>query len=561
MSRIFLFLLLLLTAAAAHAQFPHERTYSIEAVTVTGTGEDRAYRIMRNAIARAPYYARQVSEYSAGVYLKGSFDVEKISKLVRGVAGQSLKNIREGDNYTMESWNEIDFTAPDDYVQRVVKQLSSMPPSGNADGFEENAMRLVAINIYDVDIAEGLIISPLSPGAFNHYRFQWEGSSEDRGKTINRIRIIPLRRSQQLVSGHIFIVDDMWNVHGLDISGRMNLVVGIDFRLQTGYGEVTDDVWLPTSHRITFDLGFLGSRGEMRYVASVDYSRVVVNDSVRIPNPRFTWEGDPAALPIAPPLPTTNRESYRDARRAMRRIEAPARRSLDVTKEFEDSFVVTIDTLAREPDPEFWDRIRPMELEPAELKGYRDRQVAATAAPAPDSTVVVKKRRKTVAAKFILGGANFRLGKRGGDIKWHGVIPEKSGFNTVDGFYFGIAPIDYRKVFAKSAEGPGDDTPGGTTLIIRPQGGWAINRQALLADMMARLEFAPMRRGEFELRAGTVSRNFSSAPGDGILPFDNTVASLVFRTNYLKLYGDNFVEAAGSIDLTNGLALSLSAKY
>ncbi len=549
---------LLLSVAAAHSQSLEERTFGIEPVTVTADGEDRAYRIMRRAIARAPWHAARVGEYDAGVYLKGAFDVVKISKAARTVAGNSIRNIREGESYTVESWNEVSFTAPDKYDQRVVKQLSSLPRLGRGGGgnVEEGAMRLVNFNIYDTGATDGLIISPLSPGAFSHYRFRWEGYTDEGGRMINKIRIIPVRYSQQLVEGHIYIVDGEWSVHGFDLSGRLNLVAGIDFRLQTAYGEPIPGVWLPTLHRITFDLGLLGSRGTVRYVASVDYSRVALNPALdpaldSALDSALTAEAQTPKVPPPPPVGErfTNRDSYRTARRTRREIEAPARRNLDVTEEFADNFTITVDSLASQPDPEFWDRMRPVALEPAELEGYRLREVSATAAP---DTIPVKRRRKTIAAKFIFGDQSWKLGQRGGEIEWHGVIPTKSGFNTVDGFYFGIAPIDYRKSFG-GGRGP--------TLIVRPQGGWAINRQALLADVMARLEFAPRRRGELELRVGSVSRNFASKPGDGILPFDNTVASLVFRRNYLKLYGDNFAEAAGSIDIANGLALSVSAKY
>ncbi|MDR2882601.1 MAG: DUF5686 family protein [Alistipes sp.] len=560
MSRFFvtLFSLTFLSVAAAHAQFLHERTFSIEAVTVTAEGEDRAYRIMRRAIAHAPWHAARVTEYDAGVYLKGALDVVKISRAVRGVADNTIKNIREGESYTQESWNEVSFVAPDKYDQRVVKQLSSMPRLGSVGGgnVEEGAMRLLNLNIYDTGATDGLIISPLSPGAFTHYRFRYEGYVEQGGRIVDKIRVMPVRYSQQLVEGHIYIAEDDWSVRGFDLSGHISLIAGIEFRLQTTYGEQIPGVWMPTLHRITFDLGLLGSRGTVRYVASVDYGRIALNPALE-PAPSETapvLEDEAPEIAIAPPLPPederfTNRDSYRTARRTRRKIEAPARRNLDVTGEFADNFTITVDSLAREPDPGFWDRVRPIALEPAEIEGYRLREVAATAAP---DTVPPRRRRKTIAAKFIFGDKSWKLGKRGGEILWHGVIPSKSGFNTVDGFYFGIAPIDYRKSFVVGR---------GPTLILSPQGGWAIDRRALLADMMARLEFAPRRRGEFELRAGSVSRNFASNPGDGILPFDNTVASLVFRRNYLKLYGDNFVEAAGSIDVVNGLALSVSAKY
>jgi hypothetical protein len=62
------------------------------------------------------------------------------------------------------------------------------------------------------------------------------------------------------------------------------------------------------------------------------------------------------------------------------------------------------------------------------------------------------------------------------------------------------------------------------------------------------------------LRAGSISRDFNGS-GGGILPLENTLASLLFRRNYLKLYQDDFVEFSGSIAPANGLTLSAQAKY
>ncbi len=536
MKRLFGTIFLLLFAVIARAQFLHERTYNIETVTITAKREDRAYRIMRNAIARAPYYANQVSEYSAEVYLKGSFDVVKISRLMRGMAGEALKEFKEGENYMQESWSEVEFAAPDKYEQRVIKQLSSMPDGG--EGVEEGAMRLANINIYDMGAFGEVIVSPLSPGAFSHYRFVYEGYVEDKGRIINKIRITPMRKSQQLVSGHIFIAENHWNVHGLDISGKLNIVVGIDFNLKTQYGEVADNVWMPTNHRITFDLGLMGSKGTMRYTASVDYNRIVENGSLRKP--------DTVVPEAAPQKKFSNRDAYRAARRATKEIEAPKRRSLDITDEFSDNYKVTFDSLAREPDSEFWDRVRPVALEPAELDGYRDRGIAATRQP--DTSAV--RRGKSLVGKILTGGKSLQIGGKGGEVLWHGIMPSQQGFNTVDGYYFGLTPLSYRKTFGAA---------GKTTLTIRPEVTWAISRHVVMGDVRMRLRYAPARRGSLEIRAGSMSRDFNGG-GGGILPLENTVASLFFRRGYLKLYQDNFVEAGNTVDIANGLALSLSGK-
>jgi len=574
-------LLLLLCAPAVRGQFLSEKVYNIEAVTVDKRAEDRAYRVMRNAIARAPYHARQVAEYDAEVYLKGSFDIVKISRAMRAMMGEDAQTFKEGDTFTEESWNEIKFTAPDRYDQRVVKKLSSMPDGG--DDVEAGAMRLVNINIYDMGMVGNLIVSPLSPGAFSHYRFRYEGYTEDRGHIIDKISVTPRRRSQQLVSGHIYIAEGSWSVHGLDLAGHMRIMAGIGFRLQTAYDEKAPDVWMPTSHRINFDVKILNSQMDGRYTAAVDYSRVVENAEVKGALAALSSSSAPAnasapkttaasssasksaAVPVAPPAalpggdekPLSNRDAYRLARRADREVNRERRARLDVTEEFDDKVKITVDTLALAPDPEFWERVRPVALEPSELKGYRDRGVKAGAdSTARDTT----KTGTPIAVKLLagMGSKPLKLGKRGGELVWHGVMPSREGFNTVDGWYFGFSPVEWRRDFGEVKTAGGATYPA-ATLAIRPEATWAIARHTAMWNVRADLKFAPMRRGELELVAGSESRDFSGREG-GIHTLENTVASILFRRNYMKLYGEKFVEGSAALDLANGLRLTLDGK-
>ncbi|MDR1671645.1 MAG: DUF5686 family protein [Alistipes sp.] len=548
MKTLKLFALLVLFAVPGRAQFLGERTYDIESVVVTARGEDRAYRIMRNAIARAPYYRNQVAEYSAEVYLKGSFDVEKISKFMGGLGGSEFRrDVKEGDNYMYESFNEITFTAPDKYEQRVVKQLSNAPGWNEEGGTDTDAgaMRLINFNIYDPEPLGGMVISPLSPGAFTHYKFVYEGYTEFEDRLVNKIRVTPRRRSQQLVEGYLYIAEDFWNVHETDLSGHMNIVAGIDFRLQANYGRVTAGVWMPTNYRITLNLSFMWSRGTMHYVASSKYNSLVEAPSTVAPV---------ASTEVQDKM--SNRDAYRLARRMTREIEAPRRSSLDLTEEFADNYKVTADSLSRTPDPAFWDRNRPVELTPAELEGYRTRGIEATekrdTTSTDHSTPLILKIMTAVDTKPL------KLGKKGGEFVWRGLMPSQEGFNTVDGYYLGFKPVAYRKNFSDKAN-----------LYVAPEVVWAINRHVALGTLETRLRYAPLRRGEFNLRGGLASRDFNGGgeiggigeTGGGISRLENTVASLFFRRNYLKLYQENFVEATNRIDLANGLTLSFGAKF
>ncbi len=102
---------------------------------------------MRKAIGLAPYYLNQISYYKANVYLKGNLLINRIPKLLQrsmrmnsserstsvSAGGKPEENstiFREGDSFLMESFNEIEFTAPDKYVQKVISFNINFPGRG-----------------------------------------------------------------------------------------------------------------------------------------------------------------------------------------------------------------------------------------------------------------------------------------------------------------------------------------------------------------------------------------------------------------------------------------------
>jgi len=68
-----------------------------------------------------------------------------------------------------------------------------------------------------------------------------------------------------------------------------------------------------------------------------------------------------------------------------------------------------------------------------------------------------------------------------------------------------------------------------------------------------------MRRGTFNIKLGQISSDFNG--NRGINALENSVSSLFFRHNYLKLYENNFVRANNRIDIFNGFQLNTSLTY
>jgi hypothetical protein len=548
-----------------------EKAYEIKEVVITDKREDPAYGIMRRAIAMAPYYMNQVSEFNSDVYMKGSLQIIKISKLVKRLAKDELEEYKEGNTYVEESFNEIQFTAPNKYTQKVLKKTGSLPDSENG-----SAMELVTTSVYDPK-ALLPVISPLSSSAFAHYRFRYEGFIEEDNRVINKIRITPIHKSKQLLSGYIYIADNYWNVHSVDVSGQF--VMGINFRMQVNFGEVNENVWMPVSHRIDFDASLLGNKGTFHYVSSVKYKQVTENTSIRKPDALLLAEQQRKAMQQyqAPPLALaekaaqksktgariekllekedlSNRDSYKLARLMQKEADAEKKgnQSLNLSETLYEDYKVTVDSAAGKRDTAYWEKMRPVPLNTDELRSYREKETKLSAPQQKDTA----KNRIKVKSPFlrttgkVLWGTDIKLGKKGGTLKYRGLKPSKLGFNTVDGFFVGQKLTWYKDFKTKERE---------NRLTLEPEAIWAINRKAVMWDVNASLSYAPMRRGIAGIRFGQVAADYNDS--QGIYPLENTVSSLLFRRNYLKLYGDNFVEVNNTIDIVNGLQLSAKLKY
>ena len=194
-------------------------------------------------------------------------------------AGSKPKNeeklLKAGDSFLMESFNEIEFTAPDKYFQKMISYNSTFPAQGN----EISPMDFIQASFYQPVLAD-MAISPLSPNAFSHYNFKYLGASLQGNFTINKIQVIPKRKSQQLFEGTIYIIEDLWCLQSVDLTNE-NLVGKI--RIQQLYIPVQDEIWMPVSHKFEINIGIIGFKADAGYGSSVKYIEVKPNLSLQKP--------------------------------------------------------------------------------------------------------------------------------------------------------------------------------------------------------------------------------------------------------------------------------------
>lgn len=555
--------------------------YQIPEVRISATGEDPAYIIMRKVIGMAPYYLNNVSYYKAEVYLKGNLVINRIPRLLKkslkmetsensttvsggGKSGKEEKVMKEGDSYLMESYNEIDFTAPEKYFQKVISYNSTFPAQGN----EISPMSFIEASFYQPVLAD-LAISPLSPAAFSHYNFKYQGSSPQGNYTINKIEVIPKRKSQQLFEGTIYIIEDLWCLQSVDLTNE-NLVGKI--RIQQLYIPVQEDIWMPVSHKFDINIGIVGFKADAGYSSSVKYTEVRPNLALHKPEMINTdFSGRPSkSISKADTLPVTktkqkidkilekdqltNHDMIKLARLMEKESERSIADSIKNNLEIKDNTTHVIEKDANRKDSAYWAQIRPIPLSEIEKRSLKinDSIKAATLSgkPANETTKSVKINRK---GQFFRSVKQLALGHTWSDttgFRFHfsGITqPGNLSFNTVDGFVYGM---NFR--LSKSWK-------SNKTFSITPDIRWAFSREQFMWKVNSYYKFNGLKQSQLYLRTGMTSTDISNV--GSINTFLNSITTLFLRKNYLKLYESDYASLGYMGELINGLNLELRATY
>ena len=536
-----------------------KHTYQIKEVRIYSNSEDPAYGIMRKAIGLAPYHLNQIKHYSAEVYMKASIIVLKIPKLLQKAmkVEANEETIEIGRNYVEESLNEIIFDAPDKYNQRVISFNTSFPEDNSV-----NVMGYVKSSFYQptVDMA----ISPLAPNAFSHYRFAFEGVTYEGNYAINKIKVTPRRKSQQLFTGYLYIVDDYWNIHSADLT--VDLFIG-PIRIRQLYTPVKDDAWLPVSYNMNVKASIIGIKFNVSYVSSVKYSDIKINQDITPPLALQETIKESVTLVNEKPDPAQDKKvsekienilnkeemSNRDMIKLVRLMDKETKKEKEIDKslEIKETTSHTIEKDAKKRDSTYWNTIRPIPLTENELIGYRvkDSVLLAKSDTTLDGDTLKKQKSRIIKfAGNVISGKTFRSKDSSLVFRYNGLIGlDKLSFNTVDGW-------TYKQEFNLSKS----FSPG-RKLNIYPEIGYAFNREALLWNIHNSFSYAPLKRANFFLDLGQRSSDFNFE--NGINRSLNSISSLFFRYNYLRLYEESYFKMGNNIDLANGLRLSASLKY
>jgi len=555
-----------------------EQALTLGEARVGAKDENPAYTIMRKAIAKSRYHLLQVESYTAKAYTKSSFVVTDMpmeflyKKELKEAEKES--NFKKGVPILNETVSEVTFRQPNSYKQRVIASRNSQ------DKNFANANAYLLTSFYQPEVVKA--VSPLSPRAFAYYKFEYEGSFRENGVEINKIKVTPRSYGEGVYRGTIFIAENLWSIYSLDLH-TVNTGINIDIRQV--YGAV-QGVWLPINQQFHVEGGLYGFKAKGDFVISQTFSSLKINpafqsDIVVVDGKREQEDAKRVGLSNREiktkkmeELVTKQKEfSAKNLRKLMKEYEKQdlkekEEKGEDVDLAFSREDSTQIDSLANQRTTAFWDSIRSVPLTKAEVKSYvrldsiivvkegtqqqRDSLKTAHA----DST---KKQGKS-GASFgdIFTGHTFRFGKKS---PWRlDYVSPLLGLqvNTVEGLVLNGGGIKLRYKRGSGADRNQDvvqlGSDGMKVYSERKQSELSLNALTRYSFARNKLMFYGgadynWKRSALHLSGGrTVSQYNGENP---MHPLLNTISTLLFEQNFIKIYQKDFVRLDFKTDREN----------
>lgn len=512
--------------------------YTLSQVEVKAGAEDPALTIMRKAISKAKYHRLQLQEYSMMVYLKGTGQLTDAPFFLKKKLEEEGLKLNEA--YTSESVSKITFTLPDKVEEKVISIRT------NGDNQGTSPAPYIQTSFYQDQINQ--IVSPLSRYAFQYYQFKYEGSFFDQNVMVSKIRVTPRSRGEQVFEGYIYIIEDLWAIHSLDLKTSL---LGFQIRAKQQYAPVAENVWMPLTHTYTFGGKIFGFAGEFQYLAStrdyqvrlnpdLAYKPQIIDEKVQ-KVPTNAGKKDTKTLSALEKLATEEPKTRKEYRKLLNEYE---KQVLKEQVEEEKKDVVSersysVDSLAKKRDLSYWDSIRPVPLTLKEIEGYRRDDSLATIEVAKVSEVdsVAKKARSKYQPLDLLYGASYSFGKGvsvGFRQNW-----TKLSFNTVEGWKMGLALFYRNYEEVKLADSVNRIRK---SFNIEPELRYGFSSQRFYSKVNFRWSHTQPTSGQtWGVEGGRFIYQFNSE--EPIQEQVNAAYSLLARKNYMKLYEQDYGRA------------------
>lgn len=468
---------------------------------VINSNENPADIIIRKAIAERKTNLEKIKSFKADFYSRGLIRIKNAPEKFLGQELDEfmvgLDSTRSGILYLSETISEIEYQYPD----KLKEKISASKVSGDDNGFSFNTASDVNFNFYNNTIELGnQIISPIADYAFNYYNYKLEGVFyDDKGHLINKIKVIPKRKNDRVFSGLIYIVENQWTIYALELG-----ITGIQAQI-------------PPAEIITITQNFSYSE--------TDQIWVLISQGMDFGYSLFGFKGDGRYTAVY-----SNYDFNPDNEK----------------KRFGKEILSFADE-ANKKDSTYWKRIRPVPLTDEEINDYllKDSvQTLRTSKPYLDSIDLKNNKFKI---QNVLFGYSHRNSFEEWSLGYSSPLSDFQ-FNTIQGynsklsFYYRKNHDKFRRFFSANA-----------TLQ------YGISDERLRGTASFTYKFNNIKKPFLMLSAGVETKQFND--NHPISPLINSISSLFFENNFMKIYDRSFAEIGYTQEVSNGISLYGNLAY
>jgi hypothetical protein len=472
---------------------------NLETVVVNAK-DNPANRIIKATIANRKNSLEKRARYTSDFYSRGLIRIEDAPEKF---LGQDLDEVLVGLDSTRSGIIYLSETISKIQYQKpeLKEHIIASKISGDSNGFSFNAASDVNFNLYNNTIELGnQIISPIADYAFNYYTYKLEGVFyDDRGNLINKIKVTPKRKNDSIFSGYIYIIEDQWTIYALEL-------------------EVTGaQAQLPAADKIQIKQTFSYSEKDALWA--------LISQEIKFAYGFFGFKGDGHYTAVYSNYNFTP----------------------EFTKNTFSSQILSFEDQANKKDSVYWERKRPVPLTKEESTDYKRKdsiQVVRESKTYLDSVDQVKNRFKI---GDLLSGYSYQNSYK----KSYFDITSPIGtikYNTVQGYNADLS-LGYRKNYDEFRR----------FLSINGNLNYGLSDERLRGTLSAFYRFNNVSRPQLSLSGGVTVQQFNAS--QPISPMINSISSLFFEDNYMKIYERSFVQAAYNQELFNGFRIYGSLSY
>ena len=476
---------------------------SLKEVVVTPGAEDPAYEIIRNAIKKRPYYLNQLDKFQCEVYTKGIFKLRDYPKKIFG----KEVDFEDGDTskrkilYLSETISKYSVDKPNKSKIEVL----STKVSGESDGFGFSAPQVISFYENNMQMGSGLssrgFISPIADNALNFYRYKFEGSFFEDGKEINRIKVMPKRKYEPLFSGYINITEGDWRIHSLQLmltkESQMQFVDTL--RIEQLFVPFEKDVWVIKTQVIYPAIKLFGFDAYGNFV-----------------NVYSKFDSDP-----------------------------------QFERKFFNNTILKFTDSSNKKPPFYWDTIRPLPLLTEEINDYHKKDSLELVRKDPrylDS--LSRKRNKPSVTSILFAGQTFSRAKSRTTFQIDPLI-RSIQFNTVEGWVTNLRVSWFKRL---------DTIPGsGRSINVIPTIRYGFSNGHLNAHLAVNYNMGKKYPSSINVSGG--KRIYQLNNANPIGPFLNTLSTLLYERNYMKIYEAWFGRIQYTKAIAEGLTIYTGIQY